>query len=347
MENLSRNVAQRAKVRNPGYPRKVPRRWTLLLIGEVGNVFSFRLTKSLLLALPALLAAVLAVATYSVVSYNALRIENSKLTDDMDMLRVKLETAEKAREKASVRLMVLEDSARQTARKAGPASDRKTKRVTSKVTKPRPTAKLSAMAKPSETPKPVAQKLAKPNAAEIPKPVAAKAANGESSETVKPPATQTVSLETEETGEPAAAAILPAEAEKDEILSPLSPARILVRDLEISRKSHGSPFKFQFALENIDREGGRIAGYSFVVFKPAEGSGEPIRSFPWSPLKNGMPAIFKRGQYFAIAHFKFVRGTLTDVTTIHRFKTATVYVYSENGDLLVKKVFEVDNLSGS
>ena len=343
MENLSRNVAQRAKVRNPGYPRKVPRRWTLLLIGEVGNVFSFRLTKSLLLALPALLAAVLAVATYSVVSYNALRMENSQLRDDMDMLRVKLETAEKAREKASVRLMVLEDSARQRMIKGNPTSDRNTKEATSKVTKP----KTAANEKPSKTPKPIAQKIAEPKAAQIPKPVAAKAANGEPSETVKPPATQTVSLETAKTGEPASAAILPAEAEEDEILSPLSPARILVKDLEISRKSHGSPFKFQFALKNVDREGGRVAGYTFVVFKPAEGSGEPIRSFPWSPLKNGMPAIFKRGQYFAIAHFKFVRGTLTDVTTIHRFKTATVYVYSENGDLLVEKVFEVDNLSRS
>jgi hypothetical protein len=343
MEDLSRNLAQRAKVRNPGHPRKVPRRWTLLLIGEVGKVFSFHLTKSLLLALPALLAAVVAAATYSVVSYNALRVENSQLRDDLDMLRVKLETAEKAREKASVRLMVLEDRARQSLTKANPASARNTKEATSKVTKP----KTAANGKPSKTPKPIAQEIAEPKAPQIPKPVAAKAASGEPSETVKPPATQTVSLETAETGEPASAAILPAEAEKDEILSPLSPARILVKDLEISRKSHGSPFKFQFSLKNIDREGGKIAGYTFVVFKPAEGSGEPIRSFPWSPLKNGMPAIFKRGQYFAIAHFKFVRGTLTDVTTIHPFKTATVYVYSENGDLLVEKVFEVDNISGS
>ena len=340
MENLSRNLAQRAKVKIPGHPRKVQRRWTLLLIGEVGKVFSFHLSKSLLLAFPALVAAIVAAATYSVVSYNALRVENSQLRDDLDMLRVKLETAEKAREKASLRLMVLEDSARQRVTKGNPASDRKTKEATSKATKP----KTAANAKPSKTPKPIAQKMAEPKAAETPKPVAAKGASGEPSETVKPPATQTVSLETAET---APAAALPAEAEEDEIVSPPSPPRIQVKDLEISRKSHGSPFKFQFALKNIDQEGGRIAGYTFLVFKPAEGSGEPIRSFPWSPLKDGMPAIFKRGQYFAIAHFKFVRGTLTDVTTIQRFKTATVYVYSENGDLLVEKVFEMDNLSRS
>ncbi|HID31635.1 MAG TPA: hypothetical protein EYP19_16760, partial [Desulfobacterales bacterium] len=182
MEDLSRNLAQRAKVRNPGHPRKVPRRWTLLLIGEVGKVFSFHLTKSLLLALPALLAAVIAAATYSVVSYNALRVENSQLRDDLDMLRVKLETAEKAREKASVRLMVLEDRARQSLTKANPASARNTKEATSKVTKP----KTATNGKPSKTPKPIAQEIAEPKAPQIPKPVAAKAATGEPSETVKP-----------------------------------------------------------------------------------------------------------------------------------------------------------------
>ena len=331
MENLSRNVAKDGRVKNPGRPYKTRRRWTVLLIGEVGKVFSFHVTKSLLLAFPALLAAILAVAAYSVVSYNSLRTENSQLRNNLDMLRAKLETAEKATEKASVRLMVLEDSVRQTVGKAGPSSSGRTKDVRSKVTKPRPAAKHAAIAKPSEIPKPVAQEIAKPNAAELPKPATAEAA----------------SLEAAETTKPAEAAILPAEAEEQKIASPPSPARILVKDLEVWRKSDGSAFKFQFALKNIDREGGRIAGYTFLLLKPQEGSGEPIRSFPWSPLKNGKPAIFKRGQYFAIAHFKSVRGTLTDVSTIDRFETAIVYVFSDTGDLLTEEVFEVGKISRS
>jgi hypothetical protein len=360
MENLPRNLAKDARVKNPGRPYNAPRRWTVLLIGEVGKVVSFHVTKSLLLALPALLAAILAVATYSVVSYNSLRIENSQLRNNVDMLRAKLEAAEKARENASVRLMVLEDSARQTAGKAAPPSRGRTKDATSKVTKPRPAAKHAAIAKPSETPKPVAEKIAKPNAAEtataeaagleaseIPKPAPGEAVRGEPSETAKPVATQTARLAAGQTAKPAAAAILPAEAEEDKILSPPSPTRILVKDLEVWRKPDGSAFKFQFALKNIDREGGRIAGYTFLVFKPQEGSGEPIRSFPWSPLKDGKPAIFKRGQYFAISHFKSVRGTLTDVSTIDRFETATVYVYSDTGDLLTEEVFEVGKISRS
>ncbi len=341
MENLSRNLAQNAQVKTSGHPHKTRRRWTVLLIGDLGKIVSFRVTKSLLLALPAFLAAMLAVASYSVISYESLRLENSQLRNNLDALRAELETAEKAREKALVGLMVLEDSVKQTAKKASPASDRKTKRVTAKATKPKPVAKHAARAKPSETPKPVATKTTRVETSETAKPAATVSAKVKPPETPKPAAKQTARVETSETAKPAAVASLPTEAEEHKIASPASPASILVKNLEIWRERDGNTFKFQFALKNIDRESGKIAGYTFVVLKPEEGSGEPIRAFPWSPLKDGKPAMFKRGQYFSIARFKFVSGTLTDVSTISRFKTATVYVYSDTGDLLTEEVFEV------
>ncbi|MBW2330057.1 MAG: hypothetical protein JRF30_03795 [Deltaproteobacteria bacterium] len=325
MENLSRNLAQNVQVKTPGHPHRTRRRWTVLLIGDLGKIVSFRVTKSLLLALPAFLTAILAVVSYSVISYKSLRLENSQLRNNLDALRAELETAEKAREKALVGLMVLEDNIKQTARKASPASDRKTKRVTAKATKPKPVAKQTARVEASETAKPAATVSAKVKPPE----------------TAKPTAKQTARVEASETAKPAAVASLPTEAEEHKIASPASPASILVKNLEIWRERDDNTFKFQFALKNIDRESGKIAGYTFVVLKPEEGSGEPIRAFPWSPLKDGKPAIFKRGQYFSIARFKFVSGTLTDVSTISRFKTATVYVYSDTGDLLTEEVFEV------
>ncbi|NVL90849.1 MAG: hypothetical protein HWN69_07650 [Desulfobacterales bacterium] len=134
----------------------------------------------------------------------------------------------------------------------------------------------------------------------------------------------------------------PAQPEKDKAAELVSPARMSVDNLKIWQEPDESDvFKYQFALKNIDRESGKIPGYTFLVFKPKEGSGESHRAFPWTPLKDGVPGIVKRGQYFSIARFKFVRGTLTDVNTIDRFKVATIYVYSYTGDLLVKKVFDM------
>jgi len=282
------------------------------LIGDLGKIISFHVGKPLVLSLTACLCAILGVVIYSVVSYNSVRLENTQLIKDLDTLRAQLETAENAKEKALVGLMVLEDSVKQTARKAGPASDRKTKGVASKVTRPRPAATKAARAEAPKTPKPAATKAARAEAPETPK--------------------------------PAAVASLPTRAEKDKIVPPVSLAKILVKNLEIWQEPDDNAFKFQFALKNVDREGGRIAGHTFVVLKPEEGSREPVRAFPWSPMKDGKPAIFKRGQFFSIARFKFVRGTLTDVSTIDRFKTAIVYVYSDTGGLLVEKVFEVDKI---
>jgi len=346
------------------------------LIGDLGKIVSFQVGKPLVLGLAACLSAILCIVTYLVISYNSVSSENTQLIKDLDTLRAQLETAEKAKEKALVGLMVLEDSVKQTVRKVSPASDRKTKDVASKVTRPRPAATKAAKAKTSErprpaatkaakaktserprpaatkaakaeapeTPKPAATKAAKAEAPETPRPAATKAAKAEAPETPKPAATKAAKAEAPETPKPAAVASLPTQAEKEKIATPVPPARILVKHLEIWQEPGDNAFKFQFALNKVDGESGRIAGHTFVVLKPEEGSREPVRAFPWSPMKDGKPAIFKRGQYFSIARFKFVRGKLTDVSTMNRFKTATVYVYSDTGDLLVEKVFEVGKI---
>jgi hypothetical protein len=312
MEDRSRDLARAAQVKSDEYTHKVPTRWRVLLIGDLGKIVSFHISKPFLLALTACLCAVLAVVTYSVVSYNSVRLENKQLRKDLDTLRVKLETSEKAKEKALVGLMALEDSVKQTARKAGPASDRETKDVAPKVTTPSPAATKTAKAKVRETPSPTATKTGKTSAPETPS--------------------------------PATTALQLTRAEEDKVTAPGSPANILVKNLEIWRQADSHAFKFQFTLKNVDRERRKIAGHAFVVLRPEEGSRELIRAFPWSPLKDGKPAIFKRGRYFSIISFKFIRGALTDVNSIGRFKTATVYVYSETGDLLVEEVFEVGNI---
>ncbi len=294
MENPSRNLGQDSEIISPARTHKVPRHWTVLLIGDLGKIASFRIGKPLLLAFTASLCAVLAVVICSLVSYMSVRLENTRLRKDLDTLRVQLETSENAKERALVGLMVREGSVKPTARKASPASDRKTKDVSSRVRKP------------------------------------------------SPAATKTAKVRAPETLSPAVMASQPTRAEKDKISPPVSPANILVKNLEIWQGANSNDFKFRFTLKNVDSERGKIAGHTFVVLKPEEGSEEPSRAFPWSPLKDGKPVIFKRGRYFSISNFKLISGTLTDVSTIGRFKTATVYVYSDTGDPLAEEVFEVD-----
>ena len=125
---------------------------------------------------------------------------------------------------------------------------------------------------------------------------------------------------------------------------PLSPESLMVEKLKIWREPESDSVKLQLRLRNVDPHGRRIKGYIFVVLKPEIGSQEPLRSFPSTRLKDGRPKQFKKGAFFSIARFRFVHGTLPDIEAFERFKTATVYVYSETGSLLSEKIYEVNDI---
>lgn len=292
MENLRRNMAKDSRLKSIGRAYRAQKRWTVLLIGDLGETVSFHLTKPLLLVSTACLAAILAVCIWSVVSYNSVRLANRKLTKNSDSLSTELEGAKRAREEALVRLLLLEDRVKQTAREAGTDTEQKTKDMASE---------------PSE-PSPLATEGAK---------------------------------EASEESRPAATAPQPTQTDRGKTAPLTTPARVSVENLEIWYEPEGNAFKFQFMVKNIDREGGKVAGYTFLVLKPKEDLGEPLRAFPPTPLTNGKPSNFKDGHHFSIARYTYIRGTLTDISAINRFKSATVYTYSDTGNLLIEKVFEV------
>ena len=116
MENLSRNLAKHSGVRNTDLTRKASKCWTLLLIGERGNMVSFRVTKSLLVALITGVAAILVFVVFAGVSYNAFRVENAGLKKTLEAARAELEAdnsskqAEKKTEPASGEEAIAEKS---------------------------------------------------------------------------------------------------------------------------------------------------------------------------------------------------------------------------------------------
>jgi hypothetical protein len=278
---------------------KESKSWTVLLVGELGNIVSFRLSKALVMTLIGFLATVLALGLLAVASYQAMRSENNGLERDLEESRADLLAADEAKDRALVNLLLLEAELR---------SYNEAKRDKTR-SKPPPDKKPPAL---------IAQ-MPKPPAALIPHPEGAVGAEE------KPAVAQPTSA-----GKPPAAS---------------SPQSLSVGKLKIWQEAQSGSVKFQFSLRNVSPQGTKIRGYTFIVLKPEDGGQEPLRVSPWTPLKeDGSPAIIKRGQYFSIARFKFVNGTFPDLTAINRFKTATVYVYSEGGSLVVEKAHEVDKI---
>jgi outer membrane biosynthesis protein TonB len=350
MENPPANVTKDSEGASPRPTPTRPKSWTILLVGELGHIVSFRLTLPLVAALTAGVAMVLAFVVFAVVSYYAMRTENKALKKDLDEVRANLMAADTAKEKALVRLMVLDGKARpdkeekRDQKQEKPASREKPSLLMSQAEKPpAPPPRADTGGAPPQV-EPRQKKENKPPPDEKP--------TSQRSQVAQPPqppasaSADTQGAAGEETKTVAKAPPVHA-GDGHEPAEAVSSESLVVENLQVWPKAEDYSVRFQFDLKNMDPQGTQINGYAFVVFKPEKGSQDPLRASPWTPLKDGRPAIYKRGQYFSIARFKVVRGRMPQIQDVGRFKTATVYVYSETGSLLLEKVYEVKDIVGS
>lgn len=325
MEDLSRNVEQDRKIAN--HLRKTKRSgWTLLLVGELGNIVSLRLPKALVVTLAAALGTMFAFAVFAMVTYYGTRSENITLKNGLDDVKADLVAANKAKDGALVRLMLLEAKVKPDKKSEQHKEKAKLAPVVTHTkdasSNARPDSKKDESASHNK-PQPVISEAITPSA---PPPTAG--TKHAAAKEAKPEEDPLVDEETDSGG--------PAETGSFE--------GITVEAAEIWPTPDGTSVKFQFSLRNIDPENRKIRGHTFVVLEAEEGSDEPARVSPWTPLKDGRPSMFKRGQYFGIARFKYVKGRFPDMRDVQRFKTATIYVYSESGKLLVEEVYELDKI---
>jgi hypothetical protein len=265
------------------------------------------MSKTLVVILSAFTATVLVFVIIAMVSYQTIVTENKGLKRDLDKARVALVAADEVKDRALVNLMLLETDMRPD-KKAKPDKKPYKKKKPASRKKPPVLASQSAVAPASAS----ADANAKSAGSEELRPV----------EGVSP-------AQRTDTAEAPAAAV---------------PGMLSVEKLAIWQEPERGSVKFQFSLRNTNPRGIKVRGYTFVALKPKEKAREPVRVSPWTPLKDGKPDIFKRGQYFSIARFKYVRGSFPDLSAIDRFETAVVYVYSETGDLVVEQVYEVDEV---
>lgn len=280
-----------------GIRRTAGRTWTVLLIDDVGKIISFPVSKPLMVISIVSLVLLSAACIFSLFSYHRLRAEKDGLNQALDRVRADLDEAEKGREKALLRLMVLEGSLEQAPRESDGHGGQGHK---NKSTEPRVSSREVTEFSEANT-------------------------ETRSRQDRGPLSTGTV--------------------EGHETILSEAGERVTAKDLEVWQETDdGLVFRFQFIVQRIRPRGGKVSGYTFIVLRPGEGTGESPRVIPATTLKDGNPSVFRQGQYFSIARYKFVRGTFPDVTRMDPFKTATLFVYSDQGELLAEKTFELGKI---
>jgi hypothetical protein len=96
-----------------------------------------------------------------------------------------------------------------------------------------------------------------------------------------------------------------------------------------------------FKVTNIDPDIEKAEGHVILVLRPeTDGIGGGL-ALPPVTLVGGRPTGNDTGQAFSISNFKRVRFTAGAETNPERFETATVFIFSDAGNLWMEEDFPI------
>lgn len=120
-----------------------------------------------------------------------------------------------------------------------------------------------------------------------------------------------------------------------EILTPVD-----VEDMDIFHDAQKNILRVKFILRKTEPTIKNISGRAFVVLKSDNEDKDPL-VLPSVSLTSGKPSQVKRGQYFSIAHFKWMKFEKRYQPVIESFQRVTAFIFTTKGELLLEKDFAI------
>jgi hypothetical protein len=113
---------------------------------------------------------------------------------------------------------------------------------------------------------------------------------------------------------------------------------VAIEDFKISNRSDDNRMRVQFKIKNTSLNSQKVSGHAIVVLKGDQTNWLPI---PWMPLVDGRPTGRQRGHSFGINYFKTLRLSTGSPKFPEKYQTASVYVFTRKGQLLLEKGYPV------
>jgi len=129
---------------------------------------------------------------------------------------------------------------------------------------------------------------------------------------------------------------VPAQPENDPPGSGLS---VAIDNFKISVKSGNNSLRVQFKLKNTSLYSQHVSGHAIVVLKGEEIQQNQWVSLPGMSLDEGKPTGRQQGNAFGISNFKIMRFTARKPHSPEKYQTASVYVFTQTGELLLEQDF--------
>lgn len=120
-----------------------------------------------------------------------------------------------------------------------------------------------------------------------------------------------------------------------------SSSPILVGIEELKVKRDRSTIDVTFRVVNRQSNEEPIGGYIFMLASIRDSDRSEVWVYPSSPLKDGLPINYRRGQRFFIQRFKSMSSKYTLSRSTDKPLLLEILVYDRDGELILKKVVEV------
>jgi len=118
-------------------------------------------------------------------------------------------------------------------------------------------------------------------------------------------------------------------------------SRVGVEDLRVSFDASRQRLRIQFVIRKRDPSMESVSGRAYVVLKPEDADQNKWLSLPTVSLENGRPSVPNRGQFFSIARFKSISLERMNVNDPQRYRRATIFVFSSEGELMFQEEFQI------
>ncbi|UCD32225.1 MAG: hypothetical protein JSV38_15965 [Desulfobacterales bacterium] len=113
-----------------------------------------------------------------------------------------------------------------------------------------------------------------------------------------------------------------------------------VEDMDVYHDAKKNILRVKFILRKIEPTIKSISGRAFVVLKSDTNEKDSL-VIPSVPLASGKPSQKNRGQYFSIAHFKWMKFEKRYQPKTVLFQRVTIFVFSTKGELILEKDFAI------
>jgi len=122
--------------------------------------------------------------------------------------------------------------------------------------------------------------------------------------------------------------------------------KVSIDNFKVFHESKINTLNIQFDLKNAGTDIQYITGYAFVILKENNIDQNNWLSVPNVSLVSKRPSQIDKGRRFSISRFKQVYLTTNIKSPPQLYKTATVFVFSISGELLLEKDLPVEIKTG-